>query len=181
METATKNLINDHVHILRLIGVMDHLTTLEKPNLNHIDDAIDLIKNFADIFHHAKEENMLFPYLGTKGFPANQGPVAVMLSEHIQGRNFVQGMELSVNLIKSDDTDAYLSLKENMKGYSSLLRSHINKENNVLFPMADKVISEEDNQALMDRFTEFERESNCGSLKGNCINRIDSLVKHYNL
>jgi hemerythrin-like domain-containing protein len=181
METATKNLMNDHVHILRLIGVMEHLTTLENPNLEHIDDAIDLIKNFADIFHHSKEENMLFPFLGTKGFSANQGPVAVMLSEHMQGRNFVKGMEQSATLIRNGKNDAYAALKDNMKGYSSLLRSHINKENNVLFPMADKVISEEDNQVLMNKFTEFEGKSYCGSLMGNCINRIDSLVQHYNL
>lgn len=181
METATKNLINDHVHILRLIDVMDHLTNTEKPNLEHVEEAIYLIKNFADIFHHSKEENMLFPFLGTKGFSDKQGPVAVMLSEHIQGRNFVQGMELSVNLIKSGNTDTYLSLKENMRGYSSLLRNHINKENNVLFPMADRVILEEDNRYLMNKFNDYEGKSYCGSLMGNCINRIDSLVKHYNL
>lgn len=181
METATKNLINDHIHIIRLIDIMDHLTTLESPSLEHVDDAIYLIKNFADVFHHAKEENMLFPFLGAKGFSANQGPVAVMLSEHNQGRNFVKGMELSVNLIKNGNTSAYATLKENMRGYSSLLRSHINKENNVLFPMADKVISAEDNQLLMNKFSEFEGESHFVSLKDNCINRIDSLEKHYNL
>lgn len=181
METVTSNLMNDHVQILRLIDVMEHIATLDTPNLEHVDEAIFLIKNFADIFHHTKEENMLFPFLGTKGFLASKGPVAVMLSEHNQGRNFVKGMELSLDLIRNVNVDAYATLKENMNGYSSLLRSHIGKENNVLFPMTDRVISEEENQLLMKKFTDFEGNGHFVSLVDNCINKIDSLVKHYNL
>jgi len=179
METATQNLVNDHVQIIRLIEVMDKIVLQENPNISDIEEVIYLIKNFADVFHHSKEENMLFPLLGKKGFSAQQGPVAVMLAEHSEGREFVKGMEISVNLLKNGNKDSIKNVYENMRGYGMLLRNHIAKENNILFPMADRNMSEEENKALLERFVEFEGKSYCGSLMGNCLNRLNTLIVKY--
>ena len=83
MNSATKNLENDHIYVMRLTDVMKAITRSETPDINHIESVIDIIRNFADGLHHAKEENLLFPALGKKGFSPQQGPVAVMLHEHI--------------------------------------------------------------------------------------------------
>lgn len=84
MNTATQNLEDDHIHVLKLTDVMVALTRSEKPDPDHVVDIIDIIRNFADGLHHAKEENMFFPALGLKGFSSEQGPVAVMLHEHVE-------------------------------------------------------------------------------------------------
>jgi len=181
MDTVTKNLENDHVHILRLIEVMEQLSTLQQPNVDHLEEVIYLIKNFADVFHHAKEENMFFPFLIEKGFSANQGPVAVMLSEHVEGRNFVKGIESNILLYKKGSDYSLLAIKENMMGYINLLRNHIAKENNVLFPMASRILTPDDNDSLLKRFKAFEESSVCGGGLVNCMNRLDNLAKTYNL
>ena len=61
MDTATKNLENDHEYILRLIAVMEIMVLTVSTDLKHIEMVVNLIKNYADGYHHAKEENLLFP------------------------------------------------------------------------------------------------------------------------
>jgi hemerythrin-like domain-containing protein len=58
MNKATKNLEDDHIHVLKLTDVMKAVTRSEKPDIEHIEDIIDIIRNFADGLHHAKEENL---------------------------------------------------------------------------------------------------------------------------
>lgn len=181
METVSRNLENDHVQILRLIDVMEHLTTLQQPNVDHLQEVVYLIKNFADVFHHGKEENMFFPLLIQKGFSANQGPVAVMLSEHVEGRNFVRDMETNIKHYTNGDATKLTAIKENMSGYGNLLRNHIAKENNVLFPMASRVLTLEENSSLLQQFKAFEDSSVCNGELGNCLNRLNNLAKGYNL
>ena len=99
MNTATKNLEDDHVHILQLIEVMERIIGSENPDISHIESIVDIIRNFADGLHHAKEENQFFPFLAERGFSSHQGPVAVMLHEHVRGRDFVKGIADNISSV----------------------------------------------------------------------------------
>ena len=156
METATKDLENDHKYILRLMNVMEKMVLTISTDLSHLEMVVRLIRNYADGFHHVKEENLFFPLLIKKGFAKEQGPVAVMLHEHTEGRIFVKGMSENIKEYKSGDASALTRLYENMQGYIDLLRAHIAKENNVLFRMADKALTEEDQQGLLKAFATME-------------------------
>jgi hemerythrin-like domain-containing protein len=179
MKTATKNLENDHVQILRLIDVMEQIIQEASPNEKHIEEIIDLIKNYADGFHHSKEENMLFPMMLTKGFSTQQGPVAVMLSEHTQGRNFVKGMVDHLAKYIAGDKTVLPQICYHMQGYIDLLRNHIAKENNVLFPMADRVLSEGEQESLLVQFEKVENSNVCGNILATYVLRIDLLAQEY--
>jgi hemerythrin-like domain-containing protein len=157
MKTATKNLEDDHVYILKLIDVMEHITQTENPDVNHLEIIVYIIRNFADGLHHAKEENLFFPLLAERGFSPTQGPVAVMLHEHVLGRNFVKGMADNIELYKSGNKASLSEIFRNMNGYSELLRNHISKENNILFRMADNALSEADQNNLLNKFAEAEK------------------------
>ena len=63
METATQNLVNDHVQIIRLIEVMDKIVLQENPNISDIEEVIYLIKNFADVFITQKRKICFSHYL----------------------------------------------------------------------------------------------------------------------
>ena len=84
MNTATENLEDDHVHILRLIDVMEHITNWMILISDHLERIVEIIKNFADGIHHAKEET-ISSHACQKGFSLTQGPVAVMLNDMLQG------------------------------------------------------------------------------------------------
>lgn len=181
MNTATKNLEDDHVHILRLIDVMEHLTRSENPDISHLESIVDIIRNFADGIHHAKEENLFFPFLAERGFSTTQGPVAVMLQEHMQGRNFVKGIADNITLYKNGNKEALNEIYRNMTGYAELLRNHIGKENNILFRMADRVLSESDHLNLLGKFEEAERNHISTAGSEDYIERIQNLVSLYNI
>ena len=178
MEYATKNLENDHVSILKLIDVMERMTTMI-PAIEDLDEVVDLIRNFADGLHHAKEESLLFPLMAERGFSMTQGPIAVMLSDHVQGRNFVKGMDENINLLNNGEASAIKDIYENMQGYGELLTNHIAKENNILFRMADNALSSSDHQSLLEKFSEIESQIVSDNSKGNYLARIEKLALNY--
>ena len=181
MNTATKNLEDDHVHILKLIEVMERVIGSENPDISHLESIVDIVRNFADGLHHAKEENQFFPFLSKRGFSLSQGPVAVMLHEHIQGREFVKGMADNISLYKGGNNSALGRIYSNMAGYAELLKNHIGKENNILFRMADRALSETDNQELLKQFKEAETDHAAGSSSAEYINRIQQLALSYGI
>ena len=127
MTTATQNLENDHVQILRLIEVMERITQSANPNVEHMETIVKVIREFADGLHHAKEEQLLFPLMVQKGFSNETGPVAVMLHDHVEGRNFVKGMAEKISMYKQSETSALKAIYSNMLGYADLLKNHIGK------------------------------------------------------
>jgi hemerythrin-like domain-containing protein len=92
-----------------------------------------------------------------RGFPLHGGPIAVMLAEHDTGRAFIRGIaDGAAGLGK--DPGATQQIIQNGRGYIRLLRGHIDKENTILFPMADSVLSPEDQAHLQKEFERFEEE-----------------------
>jgi hemerythrin-like domain-containing protein len=179
--TATANLENDHVHILRLTDVMERITQSPQVNTEHLETVVELIKHYADGLHHTKEETLLFPLMVEKGFSLQQGPVSVMLRDHVQGREYVKGMVESIALYQQGDSSALVSIYQNMTGYVELLRAHIAKENNVLFRMADNVLSEAEQASLLTQFEKVETSNVCGGVLNDCIRKIESLASTYHI
>lgn len=180
MNSATKNLEDDHVYILQLIDVMEAMTESSEPVIADLEEAVEIIKNFADGLHHTKEETLLFPLMAEHGFSTQQGPVAMMLNEHVQGRNFVKGITENIELFKNGDLSALSFVYKNMLGYGELLRNHISKENNVLFRMADQALPTEDQLSLYNQFKEIEMSGLPNHQKKDFIARIEKLQQVYN-
>jgi hemerythrin-like domain-containing protein len=156
MERATEDLINNHTIIQRVMDVMESITTVNDPSVEHLEFIVTIIREYADGFHHAKEEGLLFPKLVEKGIPQEFGPIGMMLSEHEEGRNFVKGMADNLALYKAGNKDALKSIYLNMNGYVDLLRNHISKENNILFRMADQVLTDKEQAKLLELFGDTE-------------------------
>ncbi len=181
MKTATQNLENDHVHILRLIEVMERITESKNPNAEHLDLIVKIIREFADGLHHAKEEQLLFPLMVQKGFSNETGPVAVMLHDHVEGRNFVKVLADNISRYKQGESSALKAIYTNMQGYADLLKNHIAKENNVLFRMADKVFSTAEQESLLLDFTKVENKQENGYGKDDYVAMIENLTTVYTI
>jgi hemerythrin-like domain-containing protein len=179
MNSATKNLEDDHVYVLKLIDIMEKMTYSYEPVISDMEEAVEIIKNFADGLHHTKEESLLFPLMAERGFSMQQGPVAMMLHEHVLGRNFVKEMTHHIDLFKNGDLSALALVYQNMLGYGELLRNHIAKENNVLFRMADNALSQEDYVTLLNKFQKIENQNSPNNQKKDFIARIERLNQVY--
>ena len=105
-----------------------------------LDELASFISTFADRFHHAKEEAHLFPALERHGLPAQGGPIAVMLHEHESGRRMAASLRLASEDYAKGDRKAADSFARTGRSFSEHLRSHIHKEDNILFMIADSVL-----------------------------------------
>lgn len=156
MGKATQDLRSEHdsiLHVLQILDKMTQTTALEKDQkLDYYGQVIYFLKTFADKCHHGKEENILFNELVAKGIPNENGPIGVMLSEHVQGRGFIADMSHGV---EERDIAVFNQAAER---YAALLRNHIDKENNVLFVMADKVLDEDAQDQMYEKFQQHEEE-----------------------
>jgi len=114
--------------------------------------AAEFVAGFADGSHHRKEEDILFVAMTERDMPADIGPVAVMLHEHEEGRRLTAGFRGAAEQMKAGESGAATEVIRNAFDYVNLLREHIIKEDNVLFPMADQVISGETMQVVSREF-----------------------------
>ncbi len=110
-------------------------------------------RDFADKCHHGKEEDRLFVKMVQAGFPQDSGPIAVMVAEHDAGREEVRGLvEIGAGTGALSEAERASAI-----GYASrfvpLLYAHIQKENNILYPMAQNAIPAEEME-LLDRACE---------------------------
>ena len=133
-------------------------TTVDPVRPGFFVDAADFVKGFADGCHHKKEEGVLFAALVEAGLPQRQGPVAVMLAEHDEGRAFTRGMRAAAERLSAGNTAARGDVVKNALGYVDLLRQHIGKEDSVLFPMAAVIIPASGQAGLVERFETIEHE-----------------------
>lgn len=140
----TRVLVEEHQLILRMISLLEKNapeTAAERyRNWQFYLDSVDFIRNYADRFHHAKEEDVLFKALVDNGMPRENSPVAAMLMEHDQGRTYVRAMEAAAQQALSGNTGVYQTIADNALAYAALLRDHIAKEDEILYPLAERVI-----------------------------------------
>ena len=121
-------------------------------------NAIAFFKTFADKCHHGKEEDQLFPLAVSRGIAREQGPIGQMESEHEMGRTAIAGMETALPDAAKGEPVAIAEFVEYAHYYIRLLRDHIQKEDHCLFPMVDRVMSDEDQAQLMGSFQKSEEE-----------------------
>jgi hemerythrin-like domain-containing protein len=108
----------------------------------HVDHLLEFFTVFVDQCHHGKEEELLFPAMEQAGVARDRGPIGVMLREHELGRECVKKMKDAFSRVKAGDPRAGADFTLSARDYIALLNQHIDKENNVLFPMAERQLSE---------------------------------------
>ncbi|MGQ9792706.1 MAG: hemerythrin domain-containing protein [Anaerolineae bacterium] len=148
--------------ILRVIASLEEGVALlergEAVRPGFFADAARFIKGFADSCHHKKEEGVLFTAMEAHGMSTQAGPIAVMLAEHEQGRRYTRGLAEAAHRLADGDTTARAEVIHNARGYIELLRQHIFKEDNILFPMADQVIPRTEHDTVLEGFEHVEHE-----------------------
>jgi hemerythrin-like domain-containing protein len=159
--TPTQVLRMEHELILQVLDALEKKVAAVQagaaPDRAYFEKAVEFLRTFADKCHHGKEEDLLFKWMVDRGFSLQSGPIAVMLHEHEMGRAFIKGIAEGAAKVGTDPVAAK-QIAENAKGYVELLRNHIGKENNILFPMADRVLSAEDQVDLGKAFEKHEAE-----------------------
>lgn len=150
--TATSALRSEHDNILAMIACLREACAkaehCDRFDAETFREGVNFIRNYADSWHHAKEEDLLFPALETAGMPREGGPIAVMLQEHVLGRTYVRKIADHLEAAIMGDNEAISTVLRFTLVYADLLTQHIQKENNILFNMADQFLSADEHERL---------------------------------
>ena len=159
-QTATGILRIEHQAILRVLGVAEEVSKRidggESVGATSLQEILEFLKVFADACHHGKEEDLLFPALERKGMPREGGPVGVMLIEHEQGRALIREMSEAAANLASGNSAAARRWAAAAREYIALLRNHIVKEDNILFVMAERALTDAEQAQLLEEFEKVE-------------------------
>jgi hemerythrin-like domain-containing protein len=120
---------------------------------------LTFIRDYADALHHGKEEQILFVAMVEAGFPREAGPIAAMEAEHDAGREYVAALlglaGERIAWTPEDREEIYAAAH----GYADLLRAHIHKEDQVLYPMAEQRLSSQQKEEVDERCAAFDAQA----------------------
>ncbi len=166
---ATGVLRDEHRWILRIADVLELLArdvhVDGAADYDGIEECIRFIRLFAYAYHHAKEVDLLFTELEGVGMSRTSGPIAVMLHEHMLGREYVSAMADALEGARRGDATSIHRLVNAARSYVELIRNHILKEDHVLFNMADQMLDAPACKRLCERYDDV------------CAGRFDGCTK----
>jgi hemerythrin-like domain-containing protein len=159
---ARAPLMIEHRLIERMIGIIEStLSEIEKQETVDpvfVDTTVDFIRTYADKTHHGKEEDILFKELGKRNLSEeDQLLMNELIEEHILGRKTTQKLIEANNLYRNGDKSALGEIVSNLRLLTEFYPKHIKKEDKVFFPSARRYFSEQEDQAMLNEFWEFDR------------------------
>lgn len=158
---AIQELKAEHEAIQWMLRILDRVAGRLQASApvapDHLERVVEFLQVFADSCHHAKEEDLLFVAMEEAGISRQEDPIAVVMAEHATGRGYVRAMGEAIAGCREGDPDAASRFAQNARGYIDLLTQHIDKEDNVLYPMADRALSPDEQGELLEGFEEVER------------------------
>lgn len=131
-----------HDRILEALQLLEKVLSSPSPDPDDVLKLVQFAQKFVDACHHGVEEYILFQGANRSGFPFTGGPIHVMVSEHGVGRYLARMMEELHLAWRGGDRNALAELVDYAEPYIEHLAQHIDKENNVLFPMLESTAAE---------------------------------------
>ena len=180
---AIETLMNEHRLIERVCDALEGYATAaaRRPveDREELAKFVTFIGGYADGHHHGKEEDILFAAMVQAGFSREFGPVAVMLAEHDRGRACVANLRrLSEQPQPWSDEDRGVLL-ESALGYASLLHGHIQKEDAILYPMAEQRLPAETLEGVDSACAAHDADAGNASTQERLHALGEELVKRY--
>jgi len=144
--------------VVKALGQLaDAIEQGRRVEISLLEGAVEFLRVYADKLHHGKEESLLFPMLVRRGVPPGGCPIGGLNHEHEKGRSLVRALAEQAPAYGQDKPGAKDALVEALRGIRDLYQNHIWKEDAMVFPMADKVLSSADQKELGEKFAEVDR------------------------
>jgi len=153
---TTKLLMDEHKHILRALNVLEQMAVCaergEAVGDQDVEDMLRFLKGFADDHHQGKEESVLFPAMLKASHPLQGTALNQMIFEHDQERSLVEGLE---DALRTKQGSEFVYFAQRLV---HILRTHIYKEDHILFELADSILSEEEDARAAHDLNEYDGE-----------------------
>ena len=160
--TPVEVLEAEHRGIQKVVAGMavlaDQFEGRELVDVPLLESIVVFLREFADRCHHGKEEAFLFPALIRRGVPSHGCPIGGLTMEHQKGRVMVGELADAIRGYAAGEPPAREVLVKSLRALVAFYPNHIWKEDYLLFPLAGKVLTPEDQEELVNKFETVERE-----------------------
>jgi hemerythrin-like domain-containing protein len=172
-------LINEHVYIKKVIGAVkkdcEELAEGKPVNIDLYKNVIDFVRNYADRYHHMKEEKNLFNLISEQNESLKTGVITGMLLEHDLGRMYIKRLEEDLIQYEKGDISRKAYIIASALSYSIMLEEHIDKEDTVVYNMARRVLEDKVQGSLLKLFNNIEESKENKAIREKYINFANSL------
>jgi hemerythrin-like domain-containing protein len=159
--TPTEILMAEHRTIAKVLAVtasMADQLELDQPlDPGVFKDVINFFRIYTDRSHHGKEEDGLFPLMKKRKIHMKGGPTEILIAEHEKSRDLIAALTEAAEDYELGDPTAREDLITCLRGIVHLYPGHMWKEDYLLFPLIDKVFSQEDQEWLAQEFEKVDR------------------------
>ena len=146
-ENPTDILRKEHEIVLEILDKIEE--GMKNKDIKSMACNIAILNKEFDKHSLNKEEKALFPEI-EKFIPRDGGPTGVMVMEHKELVELIKNFELC---IKTKDLE---KLDEIGNSIFSILRPHIDKENSILFMIADMHLDDKQKKIILGKFKKFD-------------------------
>ncbi|MFP4445512.1 MAG: hemerythrin domain-containing protein [Desulfosudaceae bacterium] len=123
-----------------------------------VDTAVDFIRVYADQTHHGKEEDIMFRDLEQRSLSEEDRRIMQELKdEHVFGRKVTKALVAANTRYRNGDDTALIEIADHLETLADFYPRHIAKEDKVFFPAARQYVTDEEDQAMLVAFNEFDR------------------------
>ena len=155
-------LMIEHRLIERMLSVVKNvlgkIESERKVDPVFVDIAVDFIRVYADRTHHGKEEDILFRELNKKALTSEDSQIMKeLLEEHVFGRQTTKALVEANNRYRKGDESALADIANKFQTLIEFYPKHIEKEDKVFFPSSRNYFTDEEDQAMLAEFLEFDR------------------------
>ncbi|HZS05638.1 MAG TPA: hemerythrin domain-containing protein [Blastocatellia bacterium] len=119
-----------------------------------LTQILDFIRNFADHFHHTKEETYLFPALQEYGIQDEAGPLEFLRNEHETERLLLGELGMAVEEYRHGDSAAAERFVGAACSFRDHLVGHMQQEDAILYSLAEEMLDEPVKASLLKSFTQ---------------------------
>lgn len=160
---AVDILIEEHKNIKKVLSVIkkdcEQLAHGKDVDTNFYRKVIDFVRNYADKYHHQKEEKKLFNIMSGIDENIKNGPIMGMLLEHDTGRAYISNLEKAVEEYSDGAKHMKAYIIANALSYAVMLEKHIEKEDTTIYMLARRRIDKSVQESLTEEFEDIEKDS----------------------
>ncbi len=141
---------------------------------NVLRSLVDFLRLYAQEYHHAEEE-WLFSLLRVKGVPRNSCPIEGLSYDDDKLGILVDRLAHSVDAYQESGGTVNATLIDALQSLAKLYRDHIWKEDYLLLPMAEKILSDGDQEVLAETLRMID--SAKGPAARQSVQRLSTAIK----
>ncbi|MDD5184639.1 MAG: hemerythrin domain-containing protein [Paludibacter sp.] len=180
--TPTENLINEHLVIDELLGIMSKIADRIKSKkvfyTDDIEEIIDFLKNYIEKSHHEKED-VFYPALSLAEIPIDKEVISLMSYEHVLTRNYLNDINNCIVKCKIGHAFSSEMLAESLKNYVVLEKNHIQKEVNIIYPIVNNSLTIEKQHEILRQFQQIEEMIEVHSFNEHYSRLLNDLKRKY--